>query len=189
MREHAAKEGRTFAQRDMGKDRPDDGQVAHKSNEGAYQTYLRTLANPYPIQQAKKHQHADGDFQNKWTDRRAHDAEILNRRQTTDGCCQEVAHQNEHASQRTYPGIHGLRGHRYHPAPFWETRNHLGIFESEQDKHRHGEQDKKTGEIADFSIENPWNIVNRRTDVGKNDGPAKQWAELSAVLHVFFRLV
>ncbi len=176
---HPAEQQGEFREGNVGKDGPQDRQIAQEGDECCRQAHFGALADTDPVEQAQQREHANGDPQEEGGHGRKNHTEVLHGRQATDGGGEEVTHQDKHASQRPDPVIDRLRRHRHDSPAFGEAGAHLGVFEGEQHEDRHGQQHKETGKVADAAVEDARNVVDRRTDIGKDDRPAQNGTQLT----------
>ena len=63
---------------------------------------------------------------------------------------------------------------------FWIAPRHLRVFDAEEDEHEQGHQHEERGALPEVPVEDPGHVVDGRADVGEDDGPAQEHAQVPA---------
>ena len=130
----------------MGEDGDEDGDVAEKGDYRAHHAHFSTFTDPYPVENAEQDQDDKGNPEcdtqpqegSLGTNSGKYYAQVEYAREAADGGGEKVIDEDEHAAQRTEPGVEGSCRDGDDSSALREAIGDFNVFEGQQDKDDHG---------------------------------------------------
>ena len=160
-----------------------DEQLRRGGGRGCNEAHNRALANADHVQQGQSAE-CDQRAGNRITPPDCgHDhREVGDAGEGADRGRQVVVDDDEKSADQAGERMQGPRGKGHHAAAFGVAPRDLGVFQGEQDEGDKGHEDEdRRPFVVAAGREDARHVIDRRADIGEDDGPAKQRAQACAV--------